>query len=467
MSKVETSSRQVSQGTPTLEHVTNSATAVAGSPAHVPALPESAVEHGEVFTRPWVVDLILDLVAYTPDRDLADLHAVEPACGHGAFLGPMVARLSASLRARKRSLSDAAEAIQAFDLLPSNVDAARRLVVDVLAADGWDRDEASALADKWVQQGDYLLRGREDGTADLVVGNPPYIRLEEVPEERSAANRKACVTMGGRADIYVGFIEVGLRALRPGGLLGFIVADRWMRNSYGKRLREFVAENYSVDVTIQMHDVGAFEEQVSAYPAVSVIRRGAQDTSNVADRTCRFGEAESRALVKWTRQPRVRGVQNDAYEVDRLPHWFAGGDLWPAGSPVALSMIEHLNERFQPLEDLVTRTGVGIGIATGADAVYVTKDSGCVEPERLLPLSMAANTNSGELVWSGNYLVNPWGEDGKPEGLPAGQGVDRSVLSAADQATVHQDPAPLDQRQGRAVQLHPADRMGLRHNLDE
>lgn len=380
----------------------------------LPALPDSAVEHGEVFTRPWIVGLILDLVGYTPDRDLADVHAVEPACGHGAFLGPMVARLSVSLREHERSLSDAAEAIRAFDLLPSHVDAARRLVVDVLVDDDWDRDEASALADKWIHQGDYLLRGREDNTADLVVGNPPYIRLEDVPEERSAAYRKACVTMGGRADIYVGFIEVGLRALRPGGVLGFIVADRWMRNSYGKRLREFVAENYSVDVTIQMHDVDAFNEQVSAYPVVSVFRRGPQGSAIVADTSKAFGSAQAKALVEWTREPRAKAIANGVWEIDRLPHWFRGADLWPAGSPIALSMIELLNDEYQPLEDPATATRVGIGIATGADGVYVTKDAECVEPERLLRLSMAANTNSGELVWSGNYLVNPWGDDGKP-----------------------------------------------------
>ena len=97
--------------------------------------------------------------------------------------------------------------------------------------------------------------------------------------------------MGGRADIYVGFIEVGLDFLAQGGVLGFIVADRWMHNSYGAPLRRFVAEEYSVDVTIQMHDVDVFEEQVSAYPAVSVIRRAEQGKSIVADTTKDSGTA--------------------------------------------------------------------------------------------------------------------------------------------------------------------------------
>ena len=55
------------------------------------------------------------------------------------------------------------------------------------------------------------------------------------------AYRRRCLTMRGRSDIYVGFIERGLDLLKPGGALGFICADRWMRNQYGADLRELVA----------------------------------------------------------------------------------------------------------------------------------------------------------------------------------------------------------------------------------
>jgi adenine-specific DNA-methyltransferase len=42
----------------------------------------------EVFTRRWVVEVLLNLTGYTVDRDLGSLHLVEPSCGSGAFLGP-------------------------------------------------------------------------------------------------------------------------------------------------------------------------------------------------------------------------------------------------------------------------------------------------------------------------------------------------------------------------------------------
>src|SRR5260370_6322053 len=53
-------------------------------------------DHGEVFTRKWVVQLILDLGGYTIDRDLGEFLAAEPACGTGALLCPMGERLTTS-----------------------------------------------------------------------------------------------------------------------------------------------------------------------------------------------------------------------------------------------------------------------------------------------------------------------------------------------------------------------------------
>ena len=50
---------------------------------------------GVVYTKPWVVDLILDLAAYRSDIDLTKTFAIEPAAGNGAFLISMAVRLIA------------------------------------------------------------------------------------------------------------------------------------------------------------------------------------------------------------------------------------------------------------------------------------------------------------------------------------------------------------------------------------
>ena len=65
----------------------------------------AAQNYGEVFTRRWVVDVLLDLTGYTADRDLGALRLLEPSCGSGAFLGPAVQRLIASAAAHGRDLA--------------------------------------------------------------------------------------------------------------------------------------------------------------------------------------------------------------------------------------------------------------------------------------------------------------------------------------------------------------------------
>ena len=318
-------------------------------------MPESlqdAVAHGEVFTRRWVVETILDLVGYTADRDLADLHIVEPACGTGAFLGPITERLSASCRTHQRPLLDAIHAMEAFDLLDRNVEKSQELVTRLLLADGWAVPDVDKLVQAWIRQGDYLLRQHAAQTADFVIGNPPYIRLEDVPDARMNAYRSACPTMGGRADIYIGFYEIGLRSLKPGGRLGFICADRWMRNQYGRQLRNLISRHYSMDVVLTMHDVDAFHEQVSAYPAITIITRAAQGPAIAADTTSDFGPAQRPSnSATGPCHPTSRSPDESSVQAARLPHWFPNDESWPDASPVRLAMLEDLSDRFPLLQD--------------------------------------------------------------------------------------------------------------------
>lgn len=374
---------------------------------------EDSAEHGEVFTRPWVVSFILDLVDYTADRDLASLRLVEPACGSGSFLEVIARRVSDSCRRYGRDIASAQDCVRALDLLPRHVEAARLRVESALTQEGWERPLARRVAQTWIRRGDYLLDALPDFPADVVVGNPPYVRLESVADERMALYRQACTTMVGRADLYIGFFETALASLRPGGMLGFICADRWMRNQYGRELRRLVTTNHAVDVTVNMHDVDAFEAVVSAYPAITVLRRGKQGPAVVAETARDFGSVGAQELHAWIRNSNEQTKTGQGFSAARLPHWFAGDDMWPAGSPARLRLLEELGDRFVRLGDSSAGVRIGIGVATGADRVFITTDPSIVEPERLLPLSMVRDLASGELRWSGSYLVNPWDEQGR------------------------------------------------------
>lgn len=373
--------------------------------------PVQSVEHGQVFTRRWVVDLILDLAGYTPERDLAALRAVEPAAGDGAFAMPMLDRLTSSLRANGRDLTEAGDAIRAYELQAVHTDSLRAKMAAFLVADGWPADEVAAFVEASVVTADYLLATHAVGKVDVVVGNPPYIRLEDLGPDRLARYQSVSPAMMGRADIFVGFYDVSLDSLAPGGVCAFICADRWMRNSYGKALRGKVVRGFAVDAVVTMHDAPAFEEEVSAYPAVTVLRRGAQAQTIVATGTERFGRAAARRLIEWLADP-SEPLEAEGLSAAVLPSWFETDGLWPEASAVRIAWLERIAETLPTIEGSGAR--IRIGVATGADAAYLVGPSGLpdIEPDRLLPMSMGDDITSGTFVWGGRYLVSPWDSDG-------------------------------------------------------
>jgi hypothetical protein len=369
--------------------------------------------YGEVFTRDWVAKALLSLTGYTADRDLGALRLVEPSCGSGAFLAVAVERLIISAKAHGRDLASLGGAIRAYDLQADQVKISRTLCSDLLKKAGVDADTSKALANEWVSNSDFLLLHLNGAKADVVIGNPPYVRYDDLTDQQAVLYRRMWPTMRGRGDIYVGFIERALRMLTPGGKVGFICADRWMRNQYGADLRKLVTSEYSVEHVWTLHDVYAFDLEVSAYPAITVLSNNPQGPVSVADMTFEYRGSKS-----W--EELVNAVLDDDFtefvrhdvKAHRLPHWFRGDEMWPTGSPARLALIEHLNDHFGHLHDESTGTKVAIGIATGADKVYITQDSTCVEQDRLLPLAMRSDLTSGKFQWQGNYLVNPWNEDG-------------------------------------------------------
>ena len=194
---------------------------------------DTSEEHGEILTRRWVVEVILDLAGFTADRDLGGFVAVETFCGAGAFSCRWSSASSRRCQRHDRPLTDIRTAPRAFDLLPANAELAQKAVAKALVDAGLADLDARSIAADCIRCDDFLLSSHDfllsshDIRADFVLGNPPYIGLEDVPAARSAAYRRACPTMRGRSDIFVGFIETGLRLLGPnaGGLLLSDVAE--------------------------------------------------------------------------------------------------------------------------------------------------------------------------------------------------------------------------------------------------
>lgn len=371
-------------------------------------LPAAVVEpKGVVYTKRWVVELLLDLSGYCSDKNLVDALAVEPAAGDGAFLGPMIERLVESCRNLGRSLSECQNSLIAYELDEESAARARAFAQNILLNRGVRRPLAKRLAEAWVLNRDYLLDA-DTRQADFIIGNPPYVRLEDIPEETASVYRSAYPTMRGRADLYVAFFEAALRQLKTGGVCAFICADRWMRNQYGAELRQLITSAYSVEVLLSMHHANAFDDEVDAYPAITIIRHTKQQSTVVASAGPEAENIQPRQLAS-TLQTNGRDLLPQGIHRAVVKTWFRGADPWPCHSPEQLALLRRLEDLFPPLE---MNAKVGIGVATGNDRVYITTDADLVEPSRLLKLALAKDLADGTLRWSGHYLVNPWNHNG-------------------------------------------------------
>lgn len=374
------------------------------------AIPSRPANLGAIFTRRWVADLVLDLAGYTSDKPLFEGVAVEPACGPGAFVAAMAERLVECCRRHGVDVAATSQSIVAIDIDADAVRTSKIKVVDTLLHAGVDAITAHSLAESWIREGDFLRIASELPPADWVVGNPPYVRIEDVLVDEMAHYREAWRTMTGRADLYVGFIEAGLGLLRSEGRLSYICADRWMRNQYGAKLRTLIESSYAVDACIILHDVDAFEDRVAAYPAITVLRKGEQGRALVAEAGSGFDDlTASRLRDVWNGGPKHTAVRDDRFRHSWLPKWYRDQGSWPAASPRRLALLTELEDRLPTLGEAGVE--VAVGVATGADEVYLTSNPYGIEPERLLKIVTAREVSTGVIEWSGRWLVNPWQDD--------------------------------------------------------
>lgn len=283
------------------------------------------------------------------------LRIVDPACGGGAFLIGAFRVLYAAVRASQQRGAPACSPARVVEECLFGVDEdaeALALCRRALAALGGSANlragnsvvadsELTADAIDW----DSAFPGVTSGF-DLVVGNPPYVRQERLGPWKAYFGRHYAVYHGA-ADLYAYFCERGARLLRPGGRLAFVVAAKWLRASYGERLRTFLAQESWIEEVLEVeasHDL--------------------------------FGGAEVATCVLVTRRPLADAtpaathVQVAAGPRSRIGTGHLGAAPWQLEPPEEQALLARLVERGVRLEDF---TGVRprYGIKTGYNRAFV------------------------------------------------------------------------------------------------
>lgn len=377
-------------------------------------------ELGSVYTRPEVVNLILDLIGYTTDKPLYQMRLIEPSFGNGSFLLPAIERLVQSYKNQQDKASklligiDLPSSIRAVEINSVIFEVTSQKVTELLIKNGFTKSQSENLVKSWLIKGDFLLE--EFGTDfTYVVGNPPYIRQELIPATLIAEYRRRYKTIYDRADIYIPFIEKSLALLEKKGTLGFICSDRWMKNRYGGPLRRLINDKFYFKYHIDMNDAAAFHSNVIAYPAITVIQNDKPAETTVLSysdiqiqtQTVNLSIDSSINSVKAAAR---NGIFNSKESVKVLEVKSTNAP-WILNSSKETELIRRLEDTFPTIEQVGCK--VGIGVATGADRAFIGKfDELEVESDRKLPMVMTRDIVSGVVQWRGYGIINPFSEYG-------------------------------------------------------
>lgn len=190
----------------------------------------------------------------------------------------------------------------------------------------------------------------KDGGFDVVIGNPPYIKLQNFRHyhEKEAQwlidNYESCRT--GNFDMYLPFIERGIKLLKAGGRMGYIAPSVWIVNNYGQGLRNFLAKGQYLDRFVDFKSYQVFKDSTT-YTALQ------------------FFVGESVGEVLYT--PAKDGDLM-ALEWVRVPYSKLGKHPWVFMSAEDSRLIERLREDCTPLSDVTEL--IFVGVQTSMDSVY-------------------------------------------------------------------------------------------------
>ncbi|MEG4580286.1 Eco57I restriction-modification methylase domain-containing protein [Microcoleus sp. MON1_C5] len=217
-----------------------------------------------------------------------------------------------------------------------------------------------------------------DGGFDVVIGNPPYVRQELLSPIKPylQANYES---YNGVADLYTYFYELGLKILKPGGVLSYIVTNKWLRSGYGEPLRKFFVSQGLLDQIVDFGHASIFED-ADTFPCIVAVRK--PNTSLYISETeseIEQGKSEPNSPVIVCPVPReelaninlTQYVQQHGYQISRSRFTASAWSLEP---PAVDELMQKIKQVGVPLKDFAGVKPL-YGIKTGFNEAFLIDEA--------------------------------------------------------------------------------------------
>lgn len=368
---------------------------------------------GEFYTPDEVIDYILDAVEYIPSKAIENKDLIDPACGSGGFLVRAARRLIArqAVKFEKATPKEAldnkrwpevysrltpkeceeivnsvATRIHGFDINPFAVNITEMnllfQIIDlyskavkenrsfkvprfkVYETDSLEiATEQTNLSLFYGSAGKSLAKDKDASDElkkkkyDFVVGNPPYVRVQQLDQKSRDAHTQSYVTAKGNYDIYIPFIELGIKFLNKRGRFGYICSNQFFKRDYGKILRRFILENSHVFQIINFKDSGIFKDATN-YPTILLLSSDEPGSSEIISIGCPESNT-LREIAEGKTSPNI-----SRFDIDLRKF---GESEWILENPKETQIGKYFTD-CKPLGDIA---GIISGVQTGSDRLYL------------------------------------------------------------------------------------------------
>jgi hypothetical protein len=207
--------------------------------------------------------------------------------------------------------------------------------------------------------------GELHGGFHAVVGNPPYVRQELIKPYKAQLKRGFPDTYDGSADLYVYFYDQGLKLLKPGGRLSYVVTNKWMRAGYAEGLRGVFADKAWVEFVADFGHAKKFFPDADVFPSVIVVRKPIAGAVPTETQVCVIprDDVPEKALDE--------AVAKATYPLPRAHFTKA---TWALEPPKVVELLEKLRRNSIPLKEFVSSEPL-YGIKTGLNEAFLIDQS--------------------------------------------------------------------------------------------
>lgn len=207
-----------------------------------------------------------------------------------------------------------------------------------------------------------------DGGFDVVIGNPPYVRQELLSGIKPYL-KENYQAYDGVADIYVYFYEKGLKLLKSGGILSYIVTNKWLKSGYGEPLRRFFSEESVFEQIIDFGHAPIFED-ADTFPCIVAARKveGLQ-----------VEKEEESVLVCAVPREELKNINLTQYvrkneNSFNVPWSRFGAEAWSLEPPAVDELMQKIKNVGVPLKDFAGVKPI-YGIKTGFNEAFLIDEA--------------------------------------------------------------------------------------------